>query len=121
MTSLKERLLSNNLLKRECGNCHRKTIDINGKEIKMPLELHHIDGDRRNNRIENLVLLCPICHTLTTNYRGKNKVHKEYIFCSDCGKRIRKNKYGFCRTCYVRHKNNEKSENGFLKNKIKNC
>lgn len=38
----------------------------------IPLEVHHIDGDRLNNELENLQLLCPNCHALTNNYRGKN-------------------------------------------------
>jgi predicted HNH restriction endonuclease len=27
------------------------------------LQLHHIDGNRENNKEENLTLLCPNCHT----------------------------------------------------------
>lgn len=41
-----------------------------GKEI--PLEVHHLDGDRTNNAIENFQLLCPNCHAFTDSYRGKN-------------------------------------------------
>ena len=37
------------------------------------LELHHIDGNHSNNELSNLTLLCPNCHALTDNYRGKNK------------------------------------------------
>jgi 5-methylcytosine-specific restriction endonuclease McrA len=38
------------------------------------LEVHHIDGDRTNNSLENLQLLCPNCHSYTTNFRKpKNK------------------------------------------------
>ena len=39
----------------------------------VPLELHHKDGDRTNNVFSNLKLLCPNCHALTGNYRGKNR------------------------------------------------
>lgn len=39
----------------------------------IPLEVEHIDGDYRNNRPENLTLLCPNCHSLTKTYRGANK------------------------------------------------
>ena len=35
------------------------------------LELHHNDGNRTNNHPENLTLLCPNCHSLTDNWRGK--------------------------------------------------
>lgn len=38
----------------------------------IPLELHHIDGNRYNNVLENFELLCPNCHAFTDSYRGKN-------------------------------------------------
>ena len=38
----------------------------------IPLELHHKDGNRHNNVLENYELLCPNCHALTDTYRGKN-------------------------------------------------
>ena len=38
----------------------------------IPLEVHHKDGDALNNEMDNLELLCPNCHALTENYRGKN-------------------------------------------------
>ena len=41
-----------------------------GKPIA--LELHHINGIKNDLRIENLLILCPNCHALTDNYRGKN-------------------------------------------------
>lgn len=36
------------------------------------VEVHHIDGDYTNNSEDNLTLLCPCCHSLTPNYRGRN-------------------------------------------------
>lgn len=39
---------------------------------KIPLEIHHINGNTMDNRIENLQFLCPNCHAQTDNYRGKN-------------------------------------------------
>lgn len=52
----------------QCEVCGRKTWMSN----KIPLEVHHIDGDKLNNEESNLLLLCPNCHALTDNYRGKN-------------------------------------------------
>ena len=39
----------------------------------LPLEVDHIDGDWRNNRIGNLRFLCPNCHSTTDSYRGRGK------------------------------------------------
>lgn len=40
---------------------------------KVPLEVHHIDGNYKNNSEENLQLLCPNCHSLTETYKAANK------------------------------------------------
>ncbi len=37
----------------------------------IPLEIHHLNGNNTDNRIDNLKLLCPNCHALTDNYRGR--------------------------------------------------
>jgi hypothetical protein len=52
----------------DCGWC-----EINKYTGNIPIELEHIDGDFTNNRIENLKLLCPNCHALTSTYKGANK------------------------------------------------
>lgn len=39
----------------------------------LPLEVDHVDGDWRNNRPENLRLLCPNCHSVTDTFRGRAK------------------------------------------------
>ena len=36
-------------------------------------ELHHINGDSTDNRIENLIILCPNCHSQTDNFRSRNR------------------------------------------------
>ena len=51
-----------------CENC-KNTEWFNNP---IPLEIHHKDGNSLNNEISNLQLLCPNCHALTDNYRGKN-------------------------------------------------
>ena len=52
----------------ECG-----WSEINQYSGNIPLECHHIDGDYKNNKEENLMLLCPNCHCLTKTYKGANK------------------------------------------------
>lgn len=66
---LKNRLLKDGVKKSICENCCR----TKWYKQPIPLELHHIDGCKTNNELSNLKLLCPNCHALTDNYRGKNK------------------------------------------------
>ena len=40
-----------------------------GKPISC--ELHHIDGNRQNNKLSNLQMLCPNCHSQTDNFKSK--------------------------------------------------
>jgi hypothetical protein len=39
----------------------------------VPIELEHIDGNSENNKLDNLKLLCPNCHSLTPTYKALNK------------------------------------------------
>ena len=66
---LKRRLLKEGLKNPTCECCG--LTEWQGAPI--PLELHHLNGDNKDNRLENLQLLCPNCHALTDSYRGRNK------------------------------------------------
>lgn len=39
----------------------------------LSLEVDHIDGDKFNNKLSNLRILCPNCHAQTDTYRGRSK------------------------------------------------
>lgn len=64
---LKLKLVKDGLKERCCERCGLKKWM--GEPI--PIELHHVNGDRFDNRIRNLKLLCPNCHALTDNHAGK--------------------------------------------------
>lgn len=55
----------------KCAKCD--WAKINPYSNTIPLEIEHIDGNSQNNSENNLVLLCPNCHSLTSTYRGLNK------------------------------------------------
>lgn len=40
---------------------------------KVPLQIHHLDGNSLNNEESNLQVLCPNCHALTENFGSRNK------------------------------------------------
>jgi hypothetical protein len=67
--SLKRRLIACGLLQPVCAGCGRE--EWRGEP--MPLQLDHINGDRRDNPLENLRLLCPNCHALTDTWCRRNK------------------------------------------------
>ena len=48
---------------------------INPYTNNIPLEIEHVDGNYLNNTEENLILLCPNCHSLTSTYKGANLNH----------------------------------------------
>src|SRR5262249_25602363 len=67
---LKKRLFRAGLKHQACELCGWAEVSADGR---IPLELDHINGDKNDNRLENLRILCPNCHSLQPTHRGKNK------------------------------------------------
>ncbi|GGX65222.1 hypothetical protein GCM10010358_19480 [Streptomyces minutiscleroticus] len=61
---------------RELGvdeRCAQCGIEATWLGEPLPLEVDHVNGDWRDNRVENLRMLCPNCHSTTDSYRGRAK------------------------------------------------
>lgn len=79
--TLKKRLISEGIKTHQCEDCG--ITHWNGKIT--PIELDHVNGNRYDNRLENLRVLCPNCHAQTDTYRGKNKKSLQRRFESGSG------------------------------------
>jgi hypothetical protein len=71
---VKNRLMSNPSFEHKCELCSIKNwYDPFETKIKpVNLELDHINGNERDNRKENLRLICSNCHSFTPTYKGRN-------------------------------------------------
>jgi hypothetical protein len=67
-THLKDRLLKAGLKDSRCERCG--ISEWRGRPLSM--QLHHVNGDGLDNRLENLELLCANCHSQTSTYGGRN-------------------------------------------------
>lgn len=66
---LKRRMFEAGLKEDECEACG--ISEWEGRPLE--LHLHHVNGDGEDNRLENLRVLCPNCHSQTPNYGGRNR------------------------------------------------
>ena len=67
---LKNRLFRERLKEPRCEICGWAKKSLDGR---IPLELDHINGDSHDNRLKNLRVLCPNCHSLQPTHRGRNR------------------------------------------------
>lgn len=97
--TLKIRLIEESLFEEKCYECGISP-DWNGK--RLCLQLDHINGISNDNRLENLRLLCPNCHSQTETFAGRRLSYgKINIFsCSQCHTAITKySRLKLCKKC----------------------
>lgn len=100
--TLKKRLIEVGLKEDKCEICGCSN-EWNGKPLT--LQLDHINGNHSDNRLENLRIVCPNCHSQTETF--SNKRAKKHNYCVDCGCEISL-KSTRCNTCASKHKNSFK-------------
>lgn len=83
--ALRRRLIKEDIKDGRCEECGIN--EWTGRPA--PLQLDHVNGDRQDNRLENLRVLCANCHCLTPTH-SKMKTRKPPKFCVDCGVPIHK-------------------------------
>ncbi|HYZ81150.1 MAG TPA: HNH endonuclease [Solirubrobacteraceae bacterium] len=66
---VKTRLLTAGLKESRCESCGL----TQWRDQPLSLELHHVNGDGEDNRLANLRLLCPNCHSQTDTWGARNK------------------------------------------------
>lgn len=96
--SLKRRLLREGIKENVCELCGQKPQWM-GKPLVMILD--HANGDCRDNRVENLRMVCPNCNSQLPTHAGRNQgKRKSERKCSGCGRPIfTYSKTGLCVKC----------------------
>jgi len=83
----KKILLKKGLIKEKCSLCNQEKNWF-GKNLSFILD--HINGNNKDDRIENLRLICPNCDSTLSTYMGRNNSNPNSKKSKDNRKRIEK-------------------------------
>lgn len=108
LTSVQRKKIVKEILGEKCVGCEGSNV-WNSKPIV--LQLDHINGDHFDNRLKNLRVLCPNCHSQTDTFGNKNEkqglrkykplnVRKKTLSCLKCNISVsNRNKSKTCKKC----------------------
>lgn len=96
---LKKRLIAVGLKEDKCEICGCLNV---WNDMPITLHLDHINGNHFDNRIENLRILCPNCHSQTETFGTRR--FKKKKFCIDCGREIHRTSTR-CYSCASKNNN----------------
>jgi len=111
-TQLKKRLISNGLLEYKCDLCGNDGY-YNNK--KLTLQLDHINGVNNDNRMHNLRILCPNCHSQTHTYAGKNNSNVNNCICGSVILKYSK----LCKKCAQKNQTDSQIQSHMNNRKVK--
>ena len=111
--TLRKKLIEEGIKEKKCERCG--ITEWMGQDV--PLELHHLDENHHNNKLENLVILCSNCHAQLHGYGNSDDVraveHKAKVknepkrvtrrrtksikkYCVVCGKELHDGQKKYC-------------------------
>lgn len=96
-SNLKNKMIKHGLLVEQCCECK---LGPEWNKKPLILQLDHVNGVHNDNRIENLRLLCPNCHSQTETFCGKiAKIRLPR--CKYCDNFVKDKRSKTCRNCFL--------------------
>ncbi len=95
LTLLRKRLVEDGLRQAGCEKC----LNTEWQGAVIPLEVHHLNGNYYDNRLENLQILCPNCHAQTPNHAGKGLRGRNALSLKSVDKAAGKSVETLCAVC----------------------